>query len=315
MGQDMKNTIVTIADRNFVLPVFILILSLKYYQVKAKINILGVGLSDKEKQFFKQFEGVKVFDADLSNKRNPTTRKGEAILTAENDGSEYITLLDGDCIVTGDITLYLTLEDKALYVRFKSKKEDGMVFSSRYDKDDELGTIPKKILEIWKKDVGENNNPSISNTVTGGNLIVHHTYLNFIRKWHNQIMKVVPNKHQTKAHDHSSFAYSQLDESVLNSLLAFAKDVPPLKRHLLDKDPNAYIAHLGPSNPKFWVLWPKNKLEYFNKVMFFIDWAKKKGYKIPNLSWSLKKRNKPFIYVAAYGYKLLQFLRNFLKNL
>src|SRR5438093_7492518 len=96
-------TAVTIADRNFFIAVFVLILSLKYHRVRARLNVLSVGLSAEQIKLLTQFEDVRVIEADPANKRGPATRKGEAMLTAEGDDSEYIALLDGDCIATGDL--------------------------------------------------------------------------------------------------------------------------------------------------------------------------------------------------------------------
>ena len=82
-----------------------------------------------------------------------------------------------------------------------------------------------------------------------GNLTAHRSQLPFVRKWQEQIVRVLP-KGLQGAHDFRSHAYSQMDESVLNSLLAFADDAPRPARVQLDMDLDAYIAHLGPNHPK-----------------------------------------------------------------
>ena len=68
------------------------------------------------------------FEADAATGMGPAARKGEAILTDEDDASEYISLLDGDCIVTGDITPHLAPAGETLFARHKSPEEDGRVF-------------------------------------------------------------------------------------------------------------------------------------------------------------------------------------------
>ena len=76
--------------------------------MRTRIKVLSLGLDAEQKSLLEQFKGVQVIEADPSTGLGPAARKGEAILTAEHDDAEYISLLDGDCIVTGDITPYLT---------------------------------------------------------------------------------------------------------------------------------------------------------------------------------------------------------------
>ena len=185
-------TAVTITDQNFFIAIYVLVLSLKYHRVRARINVLGVGLTAVQKRQLEQFEGVRVFAADMTNTRGPTSRKGEAILTAEGDGSEYIALMDGDCIATGDITPYLEAGEEAFFARWREGDEEAMIFNDFYRTGDHRGGIPKRVLETWRKDVGERETPAITNTVLGGNLIVHRNHLDFVRQWQQQIYKVLP---------------------------------------------------------------------------------------------------------------------------
>jgi hypothetical protein len=271
--------------------------------------VLGVALTEEESGLLSQFENVKVCPADLSNTRNPATRKGEALLLAENDDSAYVTLTDGDCLVTGDISPYLTPEGSGFFARMKSPEEDGIVFSSRYGERDEFGTIPVRVLEQWRRDVGERHEPAIRNTVTSGNLTLSKDCLWFARRWQEQMLRVLPETRTREAHDPRSEAYSQLDESVLNSLLAFCHEAPPIHRGKLDADRSAYLAHLGPNNPKPWVLWRKEKLKYFDLVVNLLDWARSQDYELPPIPWTFKRRNKPFAYIAAYVFHTYRLAR------
>ncbi len=299
---DIKNTIVTITDPVFFPAVFVLVLSLKRHNVQARINVLGVNLSADEKAAFNQLDGVRVFEADMSHARNPVARKGEAILTAEGDGSDYVTLLDGDSIVTGDITRNIRPPGKVLSTRIKSYEEDADVFFSRYAPDEAPGGIPKKMLDIWRKDVGERDTSALHRSIASGNFTIHADFYDFIRKWHRQIMKVLPNVNRGSSRDFGSVAYFQLDESVLESLLAFAEDAPPVYPGLLDKDPDACVAHLGPY-PKPWRLIAVSKLRYHGMILDAIEWARKNGYKIPPLPWTFRSENKPLVHIAAYLYE------------
>ncbi len=313
----MKNSavVVTITDKGYIIPTFILILSLKYFKVQAHVNVLCVGLSEAEKKLFSQFEDVNTFDADLDNHRNPTTRKAEAILTAKDGGYEMISLFDGDCIVTGDITPFFRQDEPSLSARFKSPKEDGWVFSKYYQPDDIYGYIPKVILEQWKMDVGESETPRRKNTVAGGNLSIHKDYLWFIDKWHTQMMKVLPNYNTGVAYDYSLTAYSQLDESVLNSLLTFADKVPPLTAGKFDTDPNIYLAHLGPGRPRYWKRFPKRKLVYLDSILTFIKWGREKGYSFPILSWPLNPKLRLFTKAIAYLFETKELAKKIVKKI
>ncbi len=312
----MKNSavVVTITDNGYIIPTFILILSLKYYKVKTNIHVLCVGLSEEEKELFSQFEDVRTFDADMSNLRNPTTRKAEAILTAKDCGFEIISLFDGDCIATGDITPFFKQDNPSLSARFKSPKEDGWVFSKYYTREDEYGGIPMIILKQWKRDVNELDSPQRKNTVAGGNLSIHTDYLWFIEKWHKQMMKVLPNYNTGVAYDYSLTAYSQLDESVLNSLLTFSREVPPLTSGKFDSDNEIYLAHLGPGRPRYWKRFPKRKLIYLESILAFIKWGRAEGYKFPELSWPLDPKMKYFTIAVANIFELKELAKRIVKR-
>ncbi len=295
--------IVTIADGSYVIPAYVLILSLLRHNVQARIHLLGVGLSADQKALFTQFPAVRVFEADLSNRRNAATRKAEALLTAAEVPCETISLFDADCIVTGNLTRYLDQTTPGLSARFKTPPEDAMVFHARYEPGEPRGGIPRKMLAVWQRDVGERPAPALANTICGGNLTLHHTHLGFARQWHAQMMKVLPNRATPQAHDPANLAYSQLDESVLNSLLAFAREVPPLSRGRFDLDPAACLIHLGPCNPRYWVFWRLDRLRHYQPVIELIEWAQQSGYRTPPLTWSLKRSWKPLVILVAYAYE------------
>ncbi len=298
---------VAISDSNFFIAVFALILSIKYYGVRTRTHVLSCGMTEREKSLLRQFEGTEVVEADPSNPRGPACRKGEAILAAAeiDPQADYISLLDGDCVVTGDISKYLTPAGETIFGRLKTPDEDGGVFRTRYEPGEEFGTIPRKVLAQWREDVGERSESAIRNTVCGGNLTVHRKVLPFVRRWQEQINQVLP-KDLKGAHNFSSLAYSQVDESVLNSLLAFAHDAPVCKAAMFNLDPGAYLAHLGPNHPKPWVLWRTDKLRYYPVVARCFTWAKQQGYELPKVPWTFKSSNLPWVYLSSHAYGTAQ---------
>ncbi|MBV9464092.1 MAG: hypothetical protein JO317_07690 [Verrucomicrobiae bacterium] len=298
-------TVVTITDQNFVIAVFLLVLSLKFHRVGCRTVVYGIGLTETQKDYFRQFPGVEVIEAARNNPRNPCTRKAEAVLAADNGECKYFSLLDGDCIATGDITPYLSPAGSGFFARIKSPSEDASVFRTRYSISDTPGTIPSAILAAWRRDVGERSAPAIRNTVCGGNFTVHRDHLWFMQRWHDQMMKVIPPRN-SGAHDFRSPAYFQVDESVLNSLLAFGTHVPPVLRARLDEDDHAHVAHLGPNHPKPWVLWRRDKMMYYDDVVRLFAWAKNQGFETPRVPWTFKTRNKPAVVVGAFGLEFLK---------
>ena len=100
-----------------------------------------------------------------------------------------------------------------------------------------------------------------------------------------------------------------MDESVLNSLLAFASDAPRVERVQLDVDPDAYVAHLGPNHPKPWVLWRPERLQYFAPVAQIVAWAREQKFLMPPIPWTYKARNKARVYLAAHAFAALRACR------
>lgn len=311
MQSKSKALVTVIADSNFVIPVYILVLSLKYFEPTQRIHILGISLSDEEKAFFTQFENVFVFDSSIPRSDKPGAMrviadilKGEALLTAKNCEEVWIALLDGDCIATGNIEPYLAPEKPALYARSRSAKEDDRIFRYYYSPGEAKNGIPARFLTRWQKDVGQKEIPARATTVLSGNLILHRSYLDFAHVWHNFMEKVLNYTDPSK----TDIAYYMPAEFALSAWLMFADNPPPVHEVLLNSNPEAYLAHLGPA-PKYWRLWTRKNLPYFDKVILLLDWAKKQRYAIPLLPYALKKRNKMLIVAMAFAYGFFNTLR------
>lgn len=302
---DNDKTIVTTADKNFLWGVYLLIASLRYHNISVGVHVLGRGFTEADKALLTQFDNVKIFE--ISDRRALNLLKPEAIFTAD---SEYIAWIDADCIAVGDITKYLAGPGESFQIRFRLKDEVAMVYQTHYKVGDTYGSIPKAVLEIWEKDVGEKDAPVIKTTCVNNCFVLHKKHLGFIRKWQNQILKIVPKDVATI--DKKSYAYHMTDESVLNSLLAFANDAPAISEYLLDKVNDAYLAHFGESL-KPWNLWQKKHLKYYDLVISIIGWAQKTGYKTPPIPPSLKRENKAVFYVLAYLNDLISKIKSSIK--
>jgi hypothetical protein len=316
--QSKPKTVVTIiADSSFVIPVYVLILSLKFFQPAQRIHILGISLSDEEKAFFTQFENVFVFDSSIPRSETPGAMriiadilKGEALLTARDCEEPWIALLDGDCIATGDITPYLAPDEPALYARSRSSKEDDRIFQYYRSPGEAKSGIPERFLKRWQEDVGQNTTPARATTVLSGNLVLHRNYLDFARIWQEYMEKVLVYTDPAK----TDVAYYMPAEFALSAWLMFATNPPPVRDVLLNSNPSARLAHLGPA-PKYWRRWTLKNLKYFDPVIRLLDWAKEQGYAIPLLPSALKKRNKTAIVAGAFVYRVFSMTRKWFKKL
>lgn len=317
MHNKPKAIVTIIADSGFVIPVYILILSLKFYEPNQRIHVLGISLSDKEKSLFTQFENVFVFDSSIPRSNKPGAMriiadilKGEALLTAKNCEEPWIALLDGDCIATGPLEPYLAPAEPALYARSRTAEEDARIFQYYRLPGESKNAIPDRFLNRWQEDVGQNETPARATTVLSGNLILHRDYLDFARVWQDFMQKVLIYDDPSK----TDIAYYMPAEFALSAWLLFAKNPPPLREVLLNSNPTAYLAHLGPA-PRYWQFWTLKKLSYFDSVIRLLDWAKKQGKQIPVLPFALKKRSKPLVEVTAYVYEAFFWIKRKTKYL
>lgn len=195
--QSKPETIVTvIADSNFVIPVYILILSLKFHTPDLRIHILGISLSHQEKAFFTQFKNVLVFDSSIPRSNKPGAMriiadilKGEALMTAKDCDEPWIALLDGDCIATGDLSPYLAPAEPALYMRSRTAREDDRIFRYYRNPGESANGIPARFLKRWQTDVGQKTQPARDTTVLSGNLVIHRKYIDFAQVWQTFMKK------------------------------------------------------------------------------------------------------------------------------
>lgn len=314
--QKKPQTIVTvIADSNFVIPVYILVLSLKFFQPALRIHILGISLSEAEKALFTQFDNVFVFDSSIPRSDKPGAMriiadilKGEALLTARDCEEPWIALLDGDCIATGNLDPYLAPGEPALYARSRTAKEDNRIFRYYRAPGEPESGIPERFLKRWQTDVGQNTTPARSTTVLSGNLVLHRNWLDFSKVWKNFMGKVLIHTEPSK----TDVAYYMPAEFALSAWLMFAENPPPVRDVLLNSNPSAYLAHLGPA-PKYWRFWTLKNIRYFDPVIHLLRWAENQGYATPLLPWSLKKRNKIAIVAVALSYEIFIVMRRKIK--
>ncbi len=58
-----------------------------------------------------------------------------------------------------------------------------MIYRTSVDPGEATGGVPKRILDIWCQDVGENQAAAIKTTCTADNFTFHRRHLDFIKRW------------------------------------------------------------------------------------------------------------------------------------
>jgi hypothetical protein len=282
-----NKTIVTACDSNYIWGAYILVASLSYFKVQSYKKVLGIMLTEEEQDLLTQFPDTDVVNSNRETDRSVCLMKPHAIFSAETD---VISWMDSDCIVTGDVTDFLEVEDDEIQIRFRSFEENAGVYRNYYGKNDELGLIPQKVLDTWKEDVGDLPAPQISTVCETNCFVIKKKNLDFIELWKTQMEKVIVDN-QLQVYDKNSVGYFMTDESALNSLMAFSSKAPKVKEYNFDKDSSRLLVHFG-LNPKPWIHWTTRGLLHYDLTMEVIAWCKAKGYKTPAIPASFQRKNK-----------------------
>jgi lipopolysaccharide biosynthesis glycosyltransferase len=310
-----SKTIVTACDHNFVWGTYLLLLSLRRHGVQLPVHVVTHKLGEVDCALLHQVDGVTLFNAsDEANHRNIVYQKTAAILTAATD---LIMWIDSDCIVTGDITPLMESAGEGLQIRMRPEAEIAYLFRKRYVRGEKRGTLPRRVLEIWRNDVGERQIPAINTSCNAHCFTVHRKHLDFIRRWDKQIRKVITDDASAGVVNDRSFAYFLLDESVMSSMLAFSEGPPPIHRYAMDEDPSCAVVHFGGS-PKPWRRWLLRNMEYFDETVGLLEWAEAKGWLLPATPWFLQRKYKTFCRLDAMSFEVRRRLwlsmRRFIKK-
>ena len=306
----MKTTIVTAADSRFVWGSFLLLASLRYNKIDYPVNVLGFGLSNEDKALLLQFPDVSLFDANLNDPRNIACQKAQAIYTAEN--TDCIAWIDSDCVATGKITPYFATQPGHIRIRMRPPKEIAYLFRARYESDEEKGGMPRRVLDIWRQDVGNETNPKVNTSCNACAFVINTSDVDFIKRWEAQIQKVIPPEDKGIVNDRS-FAYFLLDESVMASMLAFDEGAPQVTEYLFEGNALGQLVHLG-GTPKPWQLWSISHLPWFHNIMDAIDHAKAQGYRLPSQRWVFHRKLLPLYTLVARIYDIYHVGKRWLRD-
>lgn len=168
--------------------------------------------------------------------------------------------------------------------------------------------IPQAVLDVWRQDVGGLDTPRIERSCSACFLSVHASARPFLAKWQEQMMTVLP-VGNVGVVDKSLKYYHQLDESVLNSCLAFFPDAPRVAdTYRLNKRSEALFIHFI-GQPKPWQNWSPFAFRHFERYVSVMEFASAQNWELPGeIPFSLQRKNRWLIaalrYPASWQYKL-----------
>ena len=271
-----SNTIVLASDSNYVWGVFLLICSIRMNNMDEPVLILAKNYTPEDIECLQQFDDISIVEHTDDFGKNMNCIKPIAMLLAE---TEYMTWVDCDGLFTGNCSKYLVDNPEKVHFRLRSNDENYHVFEKHYRAEDGEKGIPKHILQIWQANVGENYEPLLETCGSTCFFSVHRNHRHLLEKWRDQIEKVLPHVCIGVCNS-NSVAYFQTDESVLNSVLCFAKNVIKPGEYKLDKDNTAYYVHFT-CHPKPWLCWTFSTIKHFDKTVELVQRAQEQGISLP----------------------------------
>ena len=291
-----NNTIVMASDNNYVWGVWLLIASMRMNSMDEPVLVLAEDYSADDIACLEQFGDVKIVQRDENFKRNLTYSKPEAMLLADTD---FITWVDCDALFYGNCSDLLTPEPGCIHIRQRAYAENAAGFAKFYAPGEKHGPIPAEVLDIWRHDVDENDEPAFDTCSSACFISISREHRFILEKWRSQIAKVMP-EDNVGIVDKRSKAYFQTDESVLNSVLCFAAGAPQIApKFKLDKNPEAFFIHFN-YQPKPWHLWNDYTVKHIDKTIAVVEWAVAQNYTTPGaIPFSLKRQYKFFSKILA----------------
>ena len=304
-----NNTIVTAGDRNYLWGIFLMIASLRRNGMDEPVIVGTKGFDAEAEAVLTGMGDVRLFPLD-DFKRSLTCCKALVMLQAETD---YITWADSDGFFVGNCSARLIPETPdEIHIRMRSAAEQPQAFRG-YTYGEDGRRIPQAVLEVWRNNVGGLDSPRIPRSCSACFLSVHRSARPFLEKWHEQMMTVLP-ANNIGVVDPSLKYYHQLDESVLNSCLAFYPQAPRVaETYRLDKNPEELFIHFI-GQPKPWQGWTPSAIRHFDRYVDAAEFARSRNWKMPGeLPASLRRENKRLCSLLCYPvslkYKIMKRLR------
>ena len=286
-----NNTVVMASDMGYVWGVWLLVASMRMSGMDEPVLVGCSGWNDNWTKVITSFPDVSLLPMPPEDKRNMTCSKPILMMAPK---TEFSTWVDCDGIFSGncsDVLMDNSPErEQVIYLRRRTPGELQDLYKKERQPGDPPGEIPPCVLDVWRKDVGDLEVPRRKYGCSTGVISVHERWKPFIRRWREQIEKVLPS--DVGVVTKGSIGYFQTDDSVLNSLLVFAKDAPQVTTTYRANDASRpHFIHYG-WNPKPWVMWNPRSIGWFDKTVSVVEWAFEQGYKPEApLPYTLKRKN------------------------
>jgi len=291
-----NNTVVSACNQAYVWGVWLLISSMRKQGMDEPVIIGAYNWSKEWIDDIEKFPGVTVIELPISDKRSVTCSKPVVMLRAETD---FVTWVDCDGFFSGNSSNVICAGEDEFYIRQRTVAEVINLYKRERAPGDDPTKVPPRILQIWQRDVGGLTTPRYDRGVSAALISTHRKHFDLLQHWIDQMYKVLPA--DVSIVDDNSIAYFQTDESVINSLLLFAREAPPMTaNYCADKPDKPHFVHFG-YNPKPWILWNRNSFHHFDATMDIIAWACDNGYR-PHaaLPFPFQRRNKQLCRLISY---------------
>ena len=305
-----NNTVITAGDRNYLWGIFLMIASLRRNGMDEPVIVGTRGFDREAEDILRQTGEVRFYPLD-NFPRSLTCCKALVMLQAETD---YITWVDSDGFFYGYCSARLIPEHAdEIHIRMRSPEEQPMAFKG-YLYGENGRQIPQAVLDVWQKNLNGLATPRIRQSCSASFLSVHRGARPFLEKWHEQMMTGLP-ANNVGVVDRSLKYYHQLDESVLNSCLAFFPDAPRVaETYRLDKNPEEIFIHFI-GQPKPWQGWAPSAFRHFDKYVDVVEFARQRGWKMPGrIPYCLKPENRTLCGIIRYPVSLNCKIRKRLRN-
>ncbi len=281
-------TVVAAGDRNYAWGVFLLIASMRRWEMREKILVGAYSWTPEWLEFLEKWPNLKIVRLSTADRRCVCVTKPLLMLQAE---TPYATWIDSDGMFTGNCSPYLYGEEEALYSRAYSAAELATHGFAR----------KPETIAAWLRDVDSlperRDIPDICTSVVGVSLERNSALL---KRWIEQMDKVLPKDVGIVSVKDSP--YFQTDESVLNSLLSCWEPAPPITQcYRLDNPKTAYFAHFA-YNPKPWqTQWTPYALRWYDQLIALVEWceAQKLLPEFAPLPPTLQRKNERFFRLCA----------------
>lgn len=268
-----NNTIVAASDMNYRWGVWLLIASIRKAGMDEPILIGTFNWTDEWIEDICKFPDVKTVPLPGGDKRSVTCQKPEIMLKAD---SEFITWIDCDGILSGNCSDRLCGGENEIYLRSRTPSEVLNLYVKERTAGDNPEEVPAPILDIWRRDVGELEEPRRKYGCSAALIGIRASTKPFLQKWRDQMLKVLPSDVGVVAK--RNIAYFQTDESVLNSLLLFAQDAPEVTaEYRVDNVAEPHYIHFS-FNPKPWLMWNPTAMPHYSRVQEVTEWAAAAGF-------------------------------------